>query len=574
MAAREPREGRRALGLVGLAALARLLAGVEEEVRVVGELLQAGVAVLAGVEARLQQAQREGRQREHLAAPLDRLLLEALEGHDGVDQPPVERLARVVLAAQEPDLLGALLPHLRGQDRGAEAAVERADARSRLAEAGVVGGDGQVAADVQHVPAADRVAGDHGDDRLGQPADLHVQVGDVEAPDARAGLLLVALVATHVLVAARAERPVALAGQDDHADLRIFAGKLKRARQLDHRLRAERVAHLRAVDGDLRDPVAGGLVADVLEVVSLGPHAGAQPSLRAVLVEAWLKGAVRTRPEGAAVNAMTYSELDALAGASARGLDIAPRERVGIHMPPGEDFAIALHAIWLRGGVAVPMDVRDPSPPDAGARVVLTGLPGSSNLTAAPLLDTHDLGAPAAIIHTSGSTGRPKPVELTFGNFLWSALGSGVALGVDPGERWLCALPLHHVGGLSIVVRSAIYATTALVHERWDTERVTAALRDEDVTLVSLVPTTLARVLDDGLLEPAALRTVLLGGAPIPPALARRAREMGVAVTETYGLTEACSQVTTGGPPLFCTRVRIADDYEIVVSGPTVAAGG
>src|SRR3954452_1904227 len=445
-AAREPREVRRALGLVGLAALARLLAGVEEEVRVVGELLQAGVAVLAGVEARLKQAQREGRQREHLAAPLDRLLLEALAWHDGVDQPPVERLVRVVLAAQEPDLLGALLAHLRGQDRGAEAAVERADARSRLAEAGVVGGDGQVAADVQHVPAADRVAGDHGDDRLGQPADLHVQIGDVEAPDPRAGLLLVALIAAHVLVAARAERPVALAGQDDHADLRIFAGKLKRARQLDHRLRAERVAHLRAVDGDLRDPVAGGLVADVLEVVSLGPHAGAQPSLRAVLVEAWLTRAVRTRPEVAAVNATTYSELDALAGAWARGLDIAPGERVGIHMPPGEDFAIALHAIWLRGGVAVPMDVRDPSPPDAGAGVVLTGLPGSSNVAAAPLLDTHDLDAPAAIIHTTpppappgatlppgGSPGGPKPVELTFGNFLWSALASGVALGVDAG---------------------------------------------------------------------------------------------------------------------------------------------
>src|SRR5206468_11591871 len=172
----------------------------------------------------------------------------------------------------------------------------------------------------------------------------------------------------------------------------------------------------------------------------------------------------------------------------------------------------------------------------------------------------HDLDAPAAVIHTSGSTGRPKAVELTFGNWLWSALGSGVALGVDPAERWLCALPLTHVGGLSIVVRSATYATTALVHERWDTERVLSALRDDGVTLVSLVPTTLARLLDAGLREPPALRTVLLGGAPIPPALAARARAARVAVTETYGLTEACSQVTTGGPPLSCARVRVADD--------------
>jgi O-succinylbenzoic acid--CoA ligase len=190
----------------------------------------------------------------------------------------------------------------------------------------------------------------------------------------------------------------------------------------------------------------------------------------------------------------------------------------------------------------------------------------------APLARQHDLRAAAALLHTSGSTGAPKPVELTFGNWLWSALGSGVALGVDPRERWLCALPLSHVGGLSIVVRSAVYATTAEVHERWETERVLAAL--QRATLVSLVPTTLARLLDAGLREPPRLRTVLLGGAPSAPALAERARAAGVPVTETYGLTEACSQVTTGGPPLFCTRVELAPDGEILVSGPTVAGGG
>ena len=104
------------------------------------------------------------------------------------------------------------------------------------------------------------------------------------------------------------------------------------------------------------------------------------------------------------------------------------------------------------------------------------------------------------------------------------------------------------MGGLSIVVRSAICATTALVHERWDSERVLRALRDEGVTIVSLVPTTLGRLLDAGLREPPALRTVLLGGAPIPAALAERARAAGVPVTETYGLTEACSQVTAEEP--------------------------
>src|SRR3954447_26600809 len=296
-----------------------------------------------------------------------------------------------------------------------------------------------------------------------------------------------------------------------------------------------------------------------------------QPSLAAMQVEAWLTKVARTRPEREAVNGMTYSELDAAASAVAGtwyAEGMRPGERGALALPPGADFVVALHACWRLGCAAVPLDLRAPDPPRAGAQHTVHELPRRRE-RGAPLLDTHDLDAVAAVLHTSGSTGAPKAVELTFGNFLWSALGSAVALGLDPEERWLCALPLNHVGGLSIVVRSAIYATTAIVHERWDTERVLRAL--DDATLVSLVPTTLARLLDAGLDRPPRLRTVLLGGAPIPPALAARAQ---VHVTTTYGLTEACSQVTTGGPPLFCTRVQIAPDGEILVSGPTVAGGG
>jgi len=195
----------------------------------------------------------------------------------------------------------------------------------------------------------------------------------------------------------------------------------------------------------------------------------------------------------------------------------------------------------------------------------------------------HDLDATAVVIHTSGTSSAPKPIELTYGNLLWSALGSAVALGLAPDERWLCALPLSHVGGLSILVRSAIYGTTAVIHERFETERVLRALREEGVTLVSLVATTLARLLDAGLEYPPALRCALTGGGPVPAALVGRATKAGVPVSMTYGLTEACSQVTTApvtalasgafgaGPSLFCTRVRRAEDGEILVAGPTVA---
>ena len=147
-------------------------------------------------------------------------------------------------------------------------------------------------------------------------------------------------------------------------------------------------------------------------------------------------------------------------------------------------------------------------------------------------------------------------------------------------ERWLCTLPLSHVGGLSILIRSAIYGTTAVVHERFETDRALHALRDGGVTIVEPRARPRSRGCSTpGCARPPALRCALTGGGPVPPALRERALEAGVPVSLTYGLTESCSQATTlpaaaladpahtAGPPLFCTRLRIAGDGEIMLAG-------
>lgn len=326
-------------------------------------------------------------------------------------------------------------------------------------------------------------------------------------------------------------------------------------------------------------------------------------------VEAWLARAARIAPATVAIDAhdgqLGYAELWRVAthGAAVLGeRGVLPGQRVALALPAGIDFAVALHACMLHGATVVPVDLRltpaertrtlagtavvlDEPLVSAGAHppIVSAGLAGRAGraepparpAAAAPLgavvAAHHQLDAVCAVIHTSGTTSQPRPVELTYGNFLWSALGSGVALGVDPSERWLCTLPLAHVGGLSILLRSAIYATTAVVHERFETERALAAIEEQEVTLVSLVATTLARLLDAGLRQPPRLRYALTGGGPVPEALIARAQALGVPVAPTYGLTEACSQVSTAGPPLFCTRVRISPEGEILVAGPTVA---
>jgi O-succinylbenzoic acid--CoA ligase len=315
-----------------------------------------------------------------------------------------------------------------------------------------------------------------------------------------------------------------------------------------------------------------------------------------MLVEAWLARAAATRPQGVALEtpagSWTYAELLRRAGSGAEELasrGTRPGQRVAIALPAGLDFACALHACMLLGAVAVPVDLRlrkrERDHVAAGATVVIDEPLSDSGADAEGIRGQVrlDLDATAVVIHTSGTSSAPKPVELTYGNLLWSALGSAVALDLDPRERWLCTLPLSHVGGLSIVVRSAIYATTAVVHERFETDRALHSLREQGITLVSVVATTLGRLLDAGLERPPALRAALTGGGPVPAALVERARAAGVPVSMTYGLTETCSQVTTtpaaalaagdlaAGPPLFCTRVRVAEDGEIQVAGPTVA---
>lgn len=285
-----------------------------------------------------------------------------------------------------------------------------------------------------------------------------------------------------------------------------------------------------------------------------------------LVVAHWIHAAASRRPDRIAIagpeRSLTYAELLESADAKARTLQAS---RVALESPAVEDFAIDLHACLLAGAAAVPIDLRlsaaEQAQRRAAAQVTVDEPPGAD--------------VPVAVMHTSGTTAAPKPVVLTHGNFLASALGSAVALGLDEAERWLCPMPLTHVGGLSIPIRSAIYATTAVLHGRFDTEAVLSELMDPGrrITLVSLVPTMLARLLDAGLESPPTLRWALLGGGPIAAPLLDRARAAGVPVAPTYGMTEACSQIATFGWALPGVDVASAEDGELLVRGPIVSSG-
>jgi O-succinylbenzoic acid--CoA ligase len=297
-------------------------------------------------------------------------------------------------------------------------------------------------------------------------------------------------------------------------------------------------------------------------------------------MEPWLGRAARTRGDRVALatptQTLTYADLETRARGVAgalRSLGIAAGDRVALALA-SHQLVPALHGCLMLGAVAVPIDLRlgreERAARQASARLVV-----EEPLWGEPIRRPHEPDGDeiATLMFTSGTTAGPKPVTLSYDNWLWNALGSALALGLDPDERWLCPMPLAHVGGLSIQVRSAIYGTTVLLHDRFDTESVLAALSDPDerVTLVSLVPTMLARLLDAGLREPPTLRRVLLGGGPVAPALLERARAAAVPVSPSFGMTETCSQVATDGVALMGSELKVAGDGELLVRGRAVS---
>jgi len=200
------------------------------------------------------------------------------------------------------------------------------------------------------------------------------------------------------------------------------------------------------------------------------------------------------------------------------------------------------------------------------------------------------------VFYTSGTTGKPKGVPLTYNNHFHSAIASALQLGINPDDNWLLCMPLFHVGGLAIAWRSVINGTTITLLPKFDEQEVLEAIAVEKVTMISLVPTMLNRLLQHPNWQNLQkLRAILLGGAPASPELIDRCLQLKLPIMPTYGMTETASQITTllphevamkrgsSGLPLFGNHLRIVDDStqdlavgaigQILVQGASVMSG-
>ncbi len=340
----------------------------------------------------------------------------------------------------------------------------------------------------------------------------------------------------------------------------------------------------------------------------------------------WLRRRASIAPRATAIlhpgGEMTWAELDAHADAAVAGLagrGVRAGDRVALLLPNGLPFVVLAHAVPRAGAILAPLNTRLSADEvawqadDVGAALLVHdsttatlayAASASRDITLAdaagvcrgqgqPRPPVHDdPDRIHTIIYTSGTTGRPRGAMLTFGNHFWSAVGSALNLGLRGNDRLLVSLPMFHVGGLAILLRSAIYGNPAIVQPSFDPIGVNAAIED-GATIVSAVANMLARMLETrgDAPYPPTLRAILLGGGPAPRALLDACAERGVPAVQTYGLTEAASQVATlapaevlrkvgsAGRPLFPTELRIEGasapgaSGEILVRGPTVSPG-
>lgn len=268
-----------------------------------------------------------------------------------------------------------------------------------------------------------------------------------------------------------------------------------------------------------------------------------------------------------------------------------PGDVIATAMENSAEHVILLHAIFLCGAAAAPLNTRlTTAERDRQLAFLAPGLliaqepPSNSNIAQKAPEDSNIAQVPASqrtvsasqlmaavrsdsepeflsvdpddnrlcsILFTSGSSGAMKAVPHTWHNHRSSAMGSAANLGVRGDDNWLCIIPLYHIGGLTIVTRSLLYGTAMTVQQGFDTAAVLEALHNRSVTLLSVVPTMLQRLLQSEKFSAETLpllRAILLGGAAASRGLWESACERELPVLGTYGLTETCSQVVTASP--------------------------
>ena len=221
---------------------------------------------------------------------------------------------------------------------------------------------------------------------------------------------------------------------------------------------------------------------------------------------------------------LTYEMLRDRVRAAAhrlRELGVERGHTVALIGPANAQWTVLFHAIGWCGAAVMPADKSGQLDCEHMVSSNEAMPVAQESSTEAYDAETWPLEQTRLVLKTSGSTGAPKLLRLSTAQLYFSAMGSAIRLGHHLDDVWLCALPLNHIGGAMILYRSLWYGITADIALPFDTERCAERLGSGEVTLVSLVPTMLQRLLDADRANTfhQRLRVILVGGARCPNSL-------------------------------------------------------
>ena len=333
----------------------------------------------------------------------------------------------------------------------------------------------------------------------------------------------------------------------------------------------------------------------------------------------WLQNQVNQNPEKLFIqfgdNQFSYLDIAEMVQTYSRSLlreNIQPQDRILIYLPSGVELIEIILACFEIGAVAAPISPKltegernviidkiqpkliitnwnqklpdFPSPiPVSCIEELPNASSGCSVIKNDYIYNSDDI---TAIILTSGTTGIPKAVQLTYGNFEASCNNWNEFLKFQSNDQFLCCLPLHHIGGLAVMLRALMFGFSVNLVSTFEAKLVLDTIIKYPVSIISLVPTMLKRILDleGGLKAIKSLRWILLGGGPSPEYLLDLCIKEKLNIVKVYGMSETCSG-TVGlklldepqnklyaGRPFNGAKIW-TENNELYISGPMVMKG-
>ncbi len=313
-----------------------------------------------------------------------------------------------------------------------------------------------------------------------------------------------------------------------------------------------------------------------------------------------------------------FSELNNIIGKTAQYYfenGVFPKNNIAILGFNSIEYVITIFALWKIGAIPVPINTRlneseinSIIESSKCSKIILEShfaetttkiseiemaIKYSGNNYKAEIQATEN--DTAVIIHTSGSSGVPKGVETTNENLFQSYLASANAFHFSSDDIFLASLPFYHIGGFSIINRALLSGGTLVLPKSLKQEDIVNAMQKYNVSVVSLVPTMMQRIIESGIKPNSNLKCLFLGGGASSDELIASALNKKWQVVKVYGSSETTAMVTacwneelrnnpkSAGKPLLGVEIKIFDENynsvdvgkigEIAIKSKTIAKG-